>query len=426
MPKRLLILLFLFSFSASQAQTFSDVAPILVRKCGSCHRPGDAGPFPLLKYEDYAKRLSFIEEVITSGYMPPWRADTAYRHFANERGLTTEERTKILAWIKAKGPKGKPVDVEATAAATNRKPDLVLQTKTKFLVKGDNLERFVEFKVPFELPADKTVEAVELVTNNRKIIHHINYGFYRVADKAIDINAGVSTINTMDREANVLAFQPFKKEMVYYTGWIPGSSTEYYPGDFGWALPARGVVIFTAHYAAIAADEESVVGVNVYFKDGPVKRPVRIISVGSGGVGERDITPALVIRPNTVSSYELKMRTPEEQSLLYVWPHMHLLGKSFEAFVVTPAKDTIRLVHIPEWDFRWQELYRFKKPVKIPQGSIIHMKGTYDNTAANPVNPNKPPKYVFSSGNMKSDDEMFTLLLIYAQYQPGDEQMVLE
>jgi hypothetical protein len=128
-----------------------------------------------------------------------------------------------------------------------------------------------------------------------------------------------------------------------------------------------------------------------------------------------------MIPPNQVSNYQLKLKTPEDQSLLYVWPHMHFLGKSFEAFVITPTNDTVHLVKIPNWDFRWQELYRFKKPVHVPRGSMIYINAVYDNTSQNPFNPHKPPKYVFSKGSMKSDDEMLTLLLIYAPYSTGDE-----
>lgn len=428
MRRSLFIILFTCAFVSLRGQTFHDIEPILITKCSGCHKPGEAGPFPLLKYEDFTKRLNFIKEVVSTGYMPPWRADTLYSCFANQRGLTAEEKTKILAWIDNKAPKGKaPKDKPATNAAANKRaPDLELKSKTSFLVKGNNRERFIEFKVPFELPAEKSVEAVEFVTNNRKIIHHINYGFYNVPDNAVDLHAGASVINT-DEEINKRgAFDQYKQQIVYYTGWIPGASTEYYPKEFGWTLPKRGVVIFTTHYAAIAADEESIIGVNLYFKDAPVKRPVRIISLGSGGVGERDIDPIFMIPPNEERTFTLKMKTPEEQSLLYVWPHMHFLGKSFEAYVVTPLSDTIRLISIPQWDFRWQELYRFKKPVKIPRGSTIYMKGTYDNTKNNPLNPNNPPKYVFSRGSMKSEDEMFTLLLIYAQYNAGDELIELE
>jgi hypothetical protein len=35
------------------APTFTkDVAPILQKNCQSCHRPGEAGPFSMLTYED--------------------------------------------------------------------------------------------------------------------------------------------------------------------------------------------------------------------------------------------------------------------------------------------------------------------------------------------------------------------------------------
>ncbi|KAF5275917.1 hypothetical protein FQR65_LT16519 [Abscondita terminalis] len=158
----------------------------------------------------------------------------------------------------------------------------------------------------------------------------------------------------------------------------------------------------------------------------PAKRPVRIISLGSGGNGEKDIYPRFVIPPDQESTFSLKIRTPEDQSLLYVWPHMHYLGKDFKAFAVTLQNDTIPLIHIPKWNFEWQEMYRMKKLVKVPAGSTINIIGTFDNTANNPQNPNSPPKYVYSTGNMTSTDEMLTFLLIYAPYQSGDEEVLLE
>jgi hypothetical protein len=108
---------------------------------------------------------------------------------------------------------------------------------------------------------------------------------------------------------------------------------------------------------------------------------------------------------------------------------MHQIGKEFTAYATLPNAsangatnaDTLRLVHIPEWDFRWQELYRFQKPVVLPTGSIVNVVGTYDNTDANPMNPNKPARLITSDGQMRSNQEMMTLILIYTNYEPGDE-----
>ncbi len=429
------LLLLLLEGAYPQNVTFKDIEPIIAKRCVACHRPGDAAPFSLITYQDVAKRVTTIKKVISSNYMPPWRADNHYREFANDRSLTEAEKSKILSWIDNKAPKGdfsekSDAAKQALLSVTGygRKPDLTLKIDSSFTVRGDNKERFVVFKIPFEFAEAHNIEAVELYSNNKKIVHHINYGFYDVVDPAIDIIAGEQTINTSDDEMSstkLAMHDNFKKKMVYYTGWIPGTSVEDYPKDFGWILPKRGVVLITAHYSPVAAEESSVVGVNLFFRKDNISRQVKVISLGSGGIGEKDIKPPLMLLPNDISKHTLQVQTREDQSVMFVWPHMHFLGKEFSAYAIPPAGDTIKLVHIPKWDFRWQELYKVKQLKKVPKGSVIHVDCTYDNTADNPFNPNSPPKPVFSFGDMNSKNEMMTLLLIYAPYQEGDENIVL-
>jgi len=79
-----------------------------------------------------------------------------------------------------------------------------------------------------------------------------------------------------------------------------------------------------------------------------VKRQVKIISLGSGGIAEKDISPPLFIPAGRISTFHLKVKTQEDQSLLYVWP-ISSFGKEFYAYAVTPSGDTINLVHIPNW-----------------------------------------------------------------------------
>lgn len=429
--------LLLLRFSAqAQSITYSDVEPIILSKCAVCHRSGDAAPFSLTTYEDVTKRVSFIKKVVTTNYMPPWRADSHYTEFANNRSLSDTDKKTLLNWIDQGAAKGNYKEKTnrrqqelLQRTAYSRLPDLTLKIDSTLTLKGTNTERFIVLKVPFDLTETKSIEAIEFVTNNKKTIHHINYGFYAVPDSALALNSGYGYINTTDdpESADKLAInKPFKNRMVYYSGWIPGTSVENYPADYGWTLPRRGVMIMTVHYSASAIDLQSVVGVNLFFRKDPIKRDVRVISLGSGGIGERDIKPPLIISPNDISTHHLQIKTQEDQSVLYAWPHMHAWGKSFTAYAVTPDSDTIRLVHIPQWDFRWQELYKFKHLVKIPRGSIIHMDCTYDNTSANPDNPNNPPQTVFSLGDMDSRHEMMTLLLIYTAYRPGDEQAALD
>jgi hypothetical protein len=114
-------------------------------------------------------------------------------------------------------------------------------------------------------------------------------------------------------------------------------------------------------------------------------------------------------------------------SLVTINPHMHLLGKSFLAYAVTSAGDTIPLVKIRKWDFRWQYFYTFKKMLRIPAGSTIVAEGWFDNTRNNPNNPFSPPREITGlGGSMRTTDEMFQLILTFLPYEAGDENISLE
>lgn len=430
----LLILSGLADLNGQQLSFYQHVQPIILNKCAPCHRPGESAPFSLLTFEDVKKRTSFISEVVASGYMPPWRADNNYVHFANDRSLTGKEKETIIEWIKtgadAGKPSNKPAETKSLVAGTmyNRKPDLILKASDSFLVKGDGGERFIIFKIPYELTDSFNVEAVEFFSNNKKLVHHANYAVHAVQDPSIDINKTDPFINlTEDDRTKFDQYQPYRKTITYYGGWIPGTSYESYPNDIGWIMPRRGVILLTVHFAPSAKDQQSINGINLFFKKTPIKRIVKVISFGSGGIGEKEIRPAFYLLPNEKKRFKLDLMNPGENfSLMYVWPHMHLLGKEFKAYALAPGGDTIRLVNIPDWDFRWQEIYRFKKLTVVPKGSRLHIEGLYDNSAENPFNPYNPPQAIASSGDMKSVDEMMTLMMVFLPYQPGDENLVLD
>ena len=69
--------------------TFSEtIAPIVYANCVTCHRPGEAAPFPLISYDDVKKRGTLIATVTESRFMPPWHAVHGYGEFVDERRLT--------------------------------------------------------------------------------------------------------------------------------------------------------------------------------------------------------------------------------------------------------------------------------------------------------------------------------------------------
>ncbi|WP_138480137.1 c-type cytochrome [Dyadobacter bucti] len=433
----LLVLLSLCNYVSAQVPEFyKEVQPIIHANCVPCHRTGEAAPFPLITFEDVTKRSKFIKQVVSSRYMPPWRADNHYNTFENDRSLSEKEIKTIVSWIDGGTPKGKPntkaeQDLLArvnAGTAYKRKPDLHLGIKEAFKLKGDAVERFVMFKIPFELGQEANVEGIEFTSNNKKLIHHANFAIHPVADQSIDLYNSVDFVDLSGPSGDkYYEWIKYKKEMTYYGGWIPGTTVETYPEDMGWVMPKRGVILLTVHFGPSSLDTESIDGVNIFFKQTPIKRKVKVISLGSGGIGEKDISPPFMIFADEVKSFRLRIGNNQPDiSLLYAWPHMHQLGKEFKAYATTSVQDTIKLVHIPSWDFRWQEIYKYKKPLLLPKGAIVHVEGTYDNTTANPMNPHNPPELVMSTGNMRSDQEMMTLILMYVEREPGDENLVFK
>lgn len=402
---------------------YKQIAPLIHGNCTSCHRTGEAAPFPLVTYDDVAKRGSMIARVTAARYMPPWKPDPHYVKYANERRLSDEQIAMIADWVKHDMPKGDPADdkeeksfVSGTSFA--REPDLVLKMKESYHLKGDNTDHYIIYKLPFELPDSMNVEGIEFITNNRKVIHHANYEIDDVP--TLDL---YNTVDYLDHQQEDLKyfedFVPYRKRMVYFGGWIPGASMETYPEEVGWVMPKRGVILMTVHYAPLGKDEEVISGVQLFFTKTKVTRRIKAENMGSGSESEKQIQPYFYIPPDVVRTFSLNVKTTEDKSLLYVWPHMHLLGKEFKAYAIRPDKDTIPLVYLPDWDFNWQEIYWFPKMVKIPKGSTLHIEGTYDNTINNPYNPHLPPQLVMEAMNTK--DEMMTMVLVTLPYQAGDE-----
>src|ERR1700739_3051397 len=87
------------------------IAPILWKNCCGCHRPGEVGPFSLLKYKDAAKRADFLASITAERRMPPWKAAEGYGEFMDEHRLTQKEIDLISRWAAAGAPEGNPADL---------------------------------------------------------------------------------------------------------------------------------------------------------------------------------------------------------------------------------------------------------------------------------------------------------------------------
>ncbi len=416
------------------------VAKIIHSKCSNCHRPGESGPFPLISYEDVYKRKKTIVKVTHNGYMPPWPADRGYSNFVGELYLTETEKTIIKNWVDQGAKEGSKEIVLSQPIFPNGsqigKPDLVIKLPKPYVIKGNNKDHYVIMKVPYEIPNDKYVKTIEFVPGNRKRVHHVNgYLINYDEGKKKNLYGGEFFVNNYEssmedvwKRLDVLNDDgSYPVRIPSATNFLPGVLAPYYPdGIGGFLMKKKGLILFNdIHYGPTSVDEEDNSYMNVFFAKNPPERRFGEFQLGTYGLSE--IRPALMVPPDSIKTFNTQYTVQEDISIVTINPHMHLLGKSFIAYAITPEGLNIPLIRIPKWDFRWQYFYTFKKMVKIPKGTTIYVKATFDNTRQNPNNPYNPPRWVGErEGSMSTKDEMLQFIITYLPYRNGDEDRSLD
>lgn len=393
------------------------IQPIIAKNCVMCHRPGGIGPFSLLSYEDVAKRSEFVAKVTQIKYMPPFPADKAFQHYANQRGLDSTQIDLIQQWVNQGSVEGKkkknasPSLPNTPLSLSSRTPDLTLKMANAFTIPNTGIEEFRYFHIPTHLTKDVMVEAIEFVPGNRKVVHHSRV--------MVDTSGRMGGLEGMEAsDPRLVEFQKIPMADQFLYGWVPGNDRIQFPTGVAKKIPARANLVLNIHYSPSSKIQTDQSRVNLYFAKAPVKREIQSMIFY-----EEDITnPPFYIQANAQPKFYMsKGPIQEDISAISVLPHMHWLGKSFKAFAITPDGDLVPLIKIDNWDFNWQMTYQFSTLLPIPKGSVIIAEAEYDNTEANPLNPFKPTRDI--SYGWSSTSEMMEMVLYYVKYQPGDETL---
>jgi peroxiredoxin len=354
-----------------------DVAPILQKRCQECHRPGEVGPMSLLTYGAAKNWSKTIREVVSEQRMPPWHADPAHGKFKNDRSLSQEERDTILEWIDrgcAKGDdKGLPPAVKFPKGWKIGTPDAVFQMKEEYKVPATGVLPYKQFTVDPGFKKDVWVEKAECRPGNRKVVHHV----------IVYIKEPNKPLYALDGTAATLV------------GWAPGDMPVLYPADTAKRIPAGAKLVFEVHYTPDGTEQtdRSLVGL-IYAKRPPkYEASTNILANMKLGI------PARAADHRGQITYTF----PRDGLVLSFMPHMHLRGTAARYDVVYPDGKKETLLSVPDYDFGWQSVYRFKEPLRIPKGTKLTWSGRWDNSADNPRNPD-PSKAV--KWGLQTWDEM--------------------
>lgn len=380
---------------APEVITFNrHIAPMVFEHCATCHRPGQSAPTSLLTYHDVMKRRTQIGYVLQSRYMPPWLPAPTDYAFHGDRRLSAEQIAMFKQWTAQGGPEGDPSDLPPPPRfATDwqlGEPDLVVQFSEPYMLRADGPDVFRNFLI--ELPIEQTryVKSFEFRPANPRVVHHASFNATGAEDirgrDAADPGPGFDDMRPI----------PSKNPRGFFIGWVPGRAAHPGTEDYSWRIdPGDGLVV-QLHMLPSGKVEPVMASIGLYFAQKP---PPRSPLLARLGLVTLDIPPK---ESNYIT--QDAYRLPVDVELMAVVPHAHYLGKEMVGLAVLPDGAIKRLLHIPQWDFNWQEEYRFAEPIALPRGTVLQMQFSYDNTSQNPRNQNQPPQRVVYGP--RSSDEM--------------------
>lgn len=424
MKKVFLIQMAIFAFiNMTSAQTSltwaNDIAPILYKNCASCHRDKGIAPFPLETYSQAIAYKASIKSAVIKKHMPPFPPDISYQRYAHERVLTDIEIQKIAQWADNGAPSGMlnqaPIFPAAPVAGSQiGTPDLVLRAPVYKIKESQDVYRC--FVIPTKLAQGRYLSGMEVIPGNRQVVHHVLV-YQDSTGKSLALDA-------KDPDPGYVSFGgPGFNGAEQVGSWVPGATPMLLPQGLGQRIAKDGYLVVQIHYPAGAAGKTDSTKLNLFF------------TKGTGAVRQCSTLPLLnhttslingplKIPANTKKKFIERFKLNNDVSVMYVAPHMHLIGRNMKVYGIKPAGDTLKLINIKDWNFHWQGGYAFKKITKIPAGTTLYAEADYDNTTTNPWNPSNPPKDVVQGE--ATFDEMMLVYFTAMFYRQGDENISLE
>ena len=384
--------------SAGDITFAKDVAPILQRACQGCHHPNSIGPMSLVTYAEVRPWARSIKSRITigphAGVMPPWfvEKDIGIQKIKGDPSLSDEEIAKVVKWVNNGAPLGNPADMpkplvfDDSGRWTIGEPDLIVKSK-EITVPATGPDQWGDFgNIPTGLTKDRYVQTLEIrevndipkdvptkTVGGRFVFHHMNY--------------------TSTAPGNEVGGTSWPIHEV-------GRNADLFPPEAGRLLAAGSVLALSAghvHPNGRATKAHLEFGFK-FFPEGyqPIYKKASL-SLGNG--------IDLDVKPDQ-GKQELHAYTTlaENTKIIAFEPHLHAPG-------VRMCLESIWGINVQTlscvgYDHNWVHQYEFEDDAAplLPKGTIVHLVGFLDTTAANK---NPADERNWAGGGRRSIANMF-------------------
>ncbi|MDT8429584.1 MAG: redoxin domain-containing protein [Pseudomonadales bacterium] len=341
-----------------------DIAPILERRCVSCHREGGVAPWAMSSHQMVRGWSTMMRETLLTRRMPPGQIDPLdIDRFEDVHHITDQEMMTLIHWIDAGAVNDDDFDPLLSISPPESEwalgePDMVID----FPAQEIPATGVIDYKfVPVEIDIDRRrwVQAYEFDIGDKSVLHHVVAYTQDEKQQKQNASRGGSRSN--------------------FGGYAPGREHMIFEEDTGVLLEPGMRFMIQFHYTTIGRQSTDRTRLGLYFSD---KEPSRSLSRTAVMNGEFVIPPGVADYP-----VEAEAIIANDSYLYSFAPHMHYRGKRISFSAVFPDGRQEHLLGIPNFQHNWQMVYRLREPVFLPAGTRIEAKGGFDNSSLNPLNP---------------------------------------
>jgi tetratricopeptide (TPR) repeat protein len=378
--------------AAADVTFHEDIAPIVFAHCATCHRPDGAAPFSLVSYDDARRHARQMAEVTRSRYMPPWKPEPGHGEFVGARRLTADQIDLFQRWADGGALEGSRASAPRAPSWPSGwqvgEPDLVLTLPEYQLAAAGDADVFRNFVVDVPDIGTRYVRGIEFRPGTR-VIHHANI--------FVDRSGTAGRLDDEDPAPGYQGLIPHSAVFPegHFLGWTPGQAPPLEPADLAWRLDGGNQLLVQLHMQPSGKTERLRPSLGLFFSDRAPTRTPTILRLGRQSI---DIAPGNP-RYTTTDSFVL----PVDAEVHAVQPHAHYRAREVTGWAELPDGTRRPLLAIRSWDFKWQDQYRYASPFWLPAGTTLHAEYLFDNSAANPRNPQPPGRVLWG---FRSADEM--------------------
>jgi Copper type II ascorbate-dependent monooxygenase, N-terminal domain/Copper type II ascorbate-dependent monooxygenase, C-terminal domain len=367
---------------------FGEVQPVVNRACGSCHDVGGIGGWVWTDTDAAVANATLLASAVQAERMPPASADPECRPYQGweHMTLTDDERALIVAWAEGGAELGDEALAEEYTPNSLGLPEVhhtMSMPRPHELDPADGSNQYWCQVAENPFTTETAITGIDVALGDAAVVHHMclfldergNAGTTYGVDAATAASTGFSCENPV-----------IENDWTPLHCWAPGMEPVVFPEGAGLPISPDAQLVIQMHYYIPDGEIHEDLSAYEFMTDPLLDGQVQMVIFGPegfripAGEAEHSVSETMTNDWGPLTVYG-------------AFPHMHLLGQSYEASVQRSDGSEDCMVS-GRYDFGHQMTYMLEETMTIEEGDELSFSCTFDNSEDNPNNPNSPPQDV--------------------------------